>query len=260
MEKSLVLVEKIKELSQAYLGKDRVDLLTSSTPKEWKKTRPIRGGGNVEYVPGPRFIQRANDAFGFLWSFEMPEATEKIPGQLVGKGRLTVHVPVVKKRTVRTYSEDGKQVREVSEEFEEWKIVKEQYGGVDIKTWTDDKPAKDRKGNPLQDSEHHLIYEHRKGSAIDVGDDYKSVSTEAFKKCCTGFGMFLDVYGARDDEVEGGADEVQYEVLFMRGQQAGMDETQTKEWAVKELGKALSEADEMEIMSLIPKLVAIKKG
>lgn len=259
MEKSLVTQEKIKELSQVYLGKDRVDLLTSSTPKEWKKTRPIRGGGSVEYVPGPRFIQRANDAFGFLWSFEVPEASEKIPGQLVARGKLTVHVPVLKKRTVRTYMEDGKQVKEVSEEFEEWKIVKEQYGGVDIKIWADDKPAKDRKGNQLQDSEHHLIYEHRKGAAIDIGDDYKSVSTEAFKKCCTGFGMFLDVYGARDDTDEGGADETQYEVLFMRGQQAGMDEIQTREWAVRELGKPLGEAEEMEILSLIPKLVVMRK-
>ncbi len=259
MEKSLVSAEKVKELSEVYLGKDRVSLITSPTPKEWKKTRPIRGGGNVEYVPGPRFIQRANDAFGFLWSFEVPEATEKVPGQLVARGKLTVHIPVMKKRVVKTYMEDGKQVREVSEEFELLGVVKEQYGGIDIKKYADDKRAKDKRGNDIMDAEHHIIYEHQAGDVIDIGDDYKSVSTEAFKKCCTGFGMFLDVYGARDDKDEGGADEAQYEVLYMRGQQAGMDEAQTKKWAVKELGKPLSEADEAEVLSLIPKLAAMKK-
>lgn len=235
MGKDLVLRDK-------YLGKELADELTAPTPEECIRTRPIRGGGTVRYVSGSHFIEKLNNCFGFLWSYNVPEQFEK-DGQLVSKGQLTVHIPVPKRQITREYEKDGRTVREATTEYERWDIVKTQFGSSEIKRYAKDET--DRKTGKLK---------HRVGDVIDLADDYKAAGTDAMKKCATQLGIFLDVYGPREEEGEG-VTKIQLEVLYMRGQEAGMSEEETKKWAEKELGKLLGECDVLEVMGLIPKLM-----
>jgi len=250
MEKSLVPEEKARELRLRYLQKfaglteqesrDLVEVLTASTPKEWIKERPARGGTVVPYVPGPYFIQRFNDAFGFLWSYEVPEYFEK-DGQIVTKGRWSLNIPG---RTIMRKLPDG---TEETIKFEGLQIVKEQFGSSEVKRYAKDET--DRKTGAVK---------HKKGDVIDLGDDYKGAGTDAMKKCGTQLGMFLDVYGPRESAEEAAIRE-QFETLYWRGEQAGMTKDETDAWAEKELGKPLSEADELEVMGLVPKLIEMAK-
>lgn len=248
MEKNLVPSEtQIKELRYRYLGGDLVDLLTAPTPPEWVRTRPIRGGGVVEYIPGGYFTQRLNDCFGCLWSYEVKAYFEK-DKQLVGLGRMTIKVPG---RTITREFPDG---TKETIKFDPIEIVKEQFGGSDVKGYSKD--VLDKSGKKL----------HSKGDPIDIADDYKAMATDAKKKCGTELGLFLDVYGPREAEEEGGRgkeDRVsgsQLDVLWMRGEQAGMSEEETRKWAEEELGKSLDGCTPLEVMSLIPKLVEKAKG
>lgn len=244
MGKDLVPEEKIKELATKYLGVELVDLLTAPTPPEWVRRRPIRGGGVAEYIPGGFFTQRLNEVFGFLWSYEITESFER-NGQLVGKGRLTVKIPG---RTITREHPDG--IKEIIR-FEGLEVVKEQFGGSDIKVYAAD--AFDKKGTKL----------HGKGEPIDIGDDYKSMATDARKKCGIELGMFQDIYGPREaeeEEREGRVRGSQLGVLWMRGKQAGMDEAETREWAEEVLGQSLEESDEGDVLRLIPELVEMAKA
>ena len=259
METNPVLIpeDKVKALRSQYLGGDLVDLLRAPTPSEWIKSRPIRGGGSVDYIPGAYFTMRLNDCFGCLWSYEVKGYFErwtetkdgvKKNGQLVGLGRLTIRVPG---RTITRELPDG--TKEIVR-FDPVEIVKEQFGGSDIKTYSKD--VMDKSGKVL----------HKAGESIDIGDDYKAMATDAKKKCGTELGMFLDIYGPREGEEEnsrGKEDRVsggQLDVLFMRGEGAGMNEEETREWAEEELGKPLDRCTPLEVMALIPKLVEKAKG
>jgi len=230
-------LERVRaELRNKYLGEDLVAELTKPTPQEVSQERPIRGGGMVKYVAGPHFIRKLNDCFGFLWSYEVPESFE-LNGQIVGKGRLTVNVPHVKKRTVRRYVEGGKEVEEESVEYEMLSIVKEQFGSSEVKKYSRD--TKDKK----------------RGDVIDLGDDYKSMGTDAFKKCATSFGVFLDVYESRASQEEGVVTKQQLDVFYMRAEQAGMDKKQAEKWGEEQIGKPFGTWDPLECMELIPKLI-----
>lgn len=244
MENPPITSEQARELAIKYLGGDLVDLLTAPTPKEWKRNRKIRGGGRVDYIPGAFFTQRLNEVFGFLWSYEVVEAFEK-DGQLIGKGRLTIKVPG---RSVTIKHPDGIEETYRTDGIE---VVKEQYGGSDIKTYAQDIVGKG--GGPPQ---------HRKGEPIDIGDDYKAMATDAKKKCGTELGMFHDVYGpgmADEEEKEGKVRGSQLSVLWMRGEAAGMDEAATRKWAEEKLGKALEDCDQEPVLDLIPQLMEMAK-
>jgi hypothetical protein len=222
-------------------SKDLAQLLTSDTPEEWVEERPIRGGGKVKYVPGPYFIKRFNDAFGFLWNYEVPEYFER-DGQIVAKGRWSFRIPG---RTITRKFPDG---TEETIRFDGMEVVKEQFGSSEIKRYSRD--VKNPKTGEVT---------YKKGDVIDLGDDYKAASTDAMKKCGTQLGLFPDIYSSRAAEEERGISKQQLEVLYMRGRNAGMDEQATLKWAEEELGKPLSAADQLEAMSLIPKLVDLAK-
>lgn len=241
MERSPVPEDKARELKIKYLGGDLVDMIETPTPTEpdefgkWIEERPARGGRMVKYVPGFRFIQRLNDCFGFLWSHRVISHFEK-DGHIVSLDQVKVQIP---RRTVTREYPDG--MKETIQ-FDGLEVVKEQFGSSEVKRYSSD--AKDKRGNIT----------HHKGDIIDLGDDYKGASTDAMKKCATGFGMFLDVYGPRESEGEG-LTKGQLEVLYMRGEEAGMTQEETGKWAEAELGKPLKDADVLEVMQLVPVLI-----
>jgi len=239
--------DRVLELRYKYLGKDLVDMLTAPTPTEpdelgkWIEERPARGGSMVKYVPGFRFIQRLNDCFGFFWSYKVPEQFE-LNGQIVAKGELSVTIPG---RTITRKLPDGteEQIR-----FDELTIKKTQFGSSEIKRYS--KNVMGKGGN---------VVIHKAGDVIDLGDDYKGAATDAMKKCATQFGMFLDVYASRGAEEEGVATKAQLDVLYMRGEQAGMSKEETEKWAEEQIGKPMREWDPLDAMGLIPVLIDMAK-
>lgn len=87
------------------------NLITGKTPKDVIYQRPIRGGAEVDYVPGWWFVEQLNSLFGHLWDFEVLRETigEK---QVWLIGRLTIKLP------------------------EGMTVSKTAYGGSDIKTYS----------------------------------------------------------------------------------------------------------------------------
>lgn len=65
------------------------NLITGKTPKDVVYQRPVRGGANVDYIPGWWFIEQLNSLFSHLWDFDV--LSEFVGQQQVWvKGRLTV--------------------------------------------------------------------------------------------------------------------------------------------------------------------------
>jgi len=235
--------EKAREVGlkhlQKFLGlteeesKSLVELITAPTPNDWIKTRPARGGIQVEYLPGFRFIEKLNSCFGFLWSHRVVDAFER-DGHIVTTNQVVIQIPG---RTISKEYPDG--TKELIR-FDGLEVVKTQFGGSDVKKYSRDTGDK------------------RKGDIIDLADDYKASATDGMKKCSTELGMFLDVYGQRETQ-EGGPSRQQLEVLYMRGKNAGMDEIETDQWVEEQLGKSIKECDQLDIMGLIPKLIDLAK-
>lgn len=249
-------ITAIEVLKTKYLSKELVEELTAETPRNIIKTRKIRGGGEVGYVQGSDFIRKLNNCFGFLWSYGTTEFFKE-GEQIVGKGRLTFHFPIPKKKTIRRFVEDGRQVEEETTEFEILNITKEQYGSSEIKRWTSTEYMKDKKGNNQKDKDGNYLFKHRAGDIIDLGDDYKSAGTDAMKKAATQFGIFLDVYEKR---AEGGGEgsgvsESQADAFYMRAEEAGMTNEEADKWATEQLGKEKDKWEGYDLMLLIPKLL-----
>ncbi len=247
MEKTQIVTEEAaRELKNKYLGENLVNMLTQETSEELIDNRPARGGSTVKYVAGHHFIQRFNDCFGFLWGYDIPESFE-LNGQIVVKGQLTVSIPVLKKRIIRRFVEDGKDIEEETTEYERWDIRKTQFGSSEIKRYA--KTITNRQNVVL----------HKAGDVIDLGDDYKGAATDAMKKCGTQFGIFLDVYSSRGGGDEGGVSKEQYKVFYWRAEEAGMDQEGAEKWASEKLEKPFKDIDQLEVMSLIPALMDLKK-
>lgn len=244
-ELQLTFLERVLGLSRDY-SQTLMDMISEPTPEEHIKTRPARGGKAVPYIPGYRFIQRFNECFGPLWSYAIADKFEK-DGQIVVLGRWSLKIPG---RTIERILPDG--TREIAR-FDGFEIFKEQFGSSEVKRYANDDFRENRKT-------HQRELVHKKGDIIDLGDDYKGGATDAMKKCGTELGMYLDVYGQREEESESGVTKQQYSALYMRGKEAGMEESATKSWAAKELGKTLEEADQLEVMGLIPKLVDMARA
>lgn len=259
-ENSLVEKPELPESATKYLGLDIVEKLTEVTPSNLISKRISRGGGSVDYIAGHHFIEKLNEIFGFLWSYDIP-SWEVQGNQIVVKGQLTVHVPVIKKRTTKKYFKDGQEVIEESVEYEILGLVKTQFGSSEIKRWTKSKKMTDKKGNPQTDSQGKDLYTYKAGDVIDLGDDFKGAGTDALKKTATQFGIFLDIYASKgsDDEGAKGPDEAQVRVLHSRGSQAGMSEEETDKWIEEQLGCPLDKADTLSLMQLVPKLIKLAK-
>lgn len=254
----------IEQLRTKYLSQELVDLLTQPTPFTGKDSpvryRKARGGSRVAYVPSTHFITRLNDCFGFLWSFENKEPLKE-GDQIVSGGRLTVHIPILKKKTVRTFMENGKEVTEESQEFEILNVSKEQFGSSEVKKYSKTEIAKDRAGNTQKDDKGNAIIKHRAGDVIDLGDDFKAAATDSLKKCATHFGIYLDVYRSSDKE-EGGKkgqlEETHLEVFYDRANEAGMNNEEADKWAEEQIGKEKEEWEAVDLMALVPELIKLK--
>lgn len=121
--------------------------MLQKTPTIHVHKRKGRAGLMFEYVTGTYMKKVLNYVFGWNWDFEIVSEKE-IGKQIVVRGRLTV--------------KDNKGN----------KIVKEQYGGADIK-YKDSKP-------------------------MDIGNDYKAAATDALKKCASELGIASDIYGKNE--------------------------------------------------------------
>lgn len=231
MTSDLVSEDKIKELRNKYFGGELIDFLTSPTPEEFTDYRSVGGGKKVKYIFGHYFIQKLNDAFGFLWSLDVPEWHQN-DKHLTAKVVLSVTVPG---RTIKEY-ENGHLVREIT--YDQIEIRKTQFGGQEVKYYSD-----------------------KSRGMLDFANDLKGAVTDGMKKCGTMLGIGLDIYGSRiESEEKEGVRKEQIDALFRWGEQyMKWDEVKTKEWAEKELGKKPENAEVLELMGLRAKLMNLQK-
>lgn len=134
-------------------------LILEKTPSKYIKLKPGRGGMQLAYVETGYMIDRLNKIFNYMWSFEIKEKTQNQSlTQCQVLGRLTgyVVIPVP----------NGQPIIQP--------IVKEQWGGSDIKKFT--------AGHP------------QAGTPMDIADDFKSAGSDALKKCASMLGIAADLY------------------------------------------------------------------
>lgn len=201
------------------------NLVTGKTPKKVVYQRPIRGGSQTDYVPGWWFDQQANALFHHLWSHQV---VEKYVGenQIWTLDRVTVHVPG---STVIERKPDG---TVVETRYDSLNVVKEQFGGSDIKKYTQNPP----KGKSV-------------GDVIDIGDDLKSSATDGKKKCLTAFGFAPDIYGQRDTGVTS-----QLKTLYSVGEKKGMSAKEVDQFSKEEMEKDPESLQSLEVLTLIQKI------
>ncbi len=103
-------------LTETNLSTLQIESIIAPTPKQVVMTRPGKGGGNWDYVPGWWFKKKLNFVFGFHWDFEI--VGERIDGDFVTvKGKLIVY--------------DSKAMKPMA--------TKMDYGGAEIKYRRDTK-------------------------------------------------------------------------------------------------------------------------
>lgn len=125
-------------------------MILQRTPKEHVRQRPGKGGGTWDYVTGVYIRKVLNYVFGWLWDF-----------QIIDKGKEGEQVWVSGRLTIK--NEKGEVL-----------IIKEQFGGADIKF---------RKGTK---------------SPLDYANDLKAAATDALKKCASELGIASDIYGKNE--------------------------------------------------------------
>lgn len=135
----------------------KTSLINKKTPQEYIKQKAGRGGMTFNYVEAGYIIDQLNKIFNYMWSFEVKEkqintgvTQVAVLGKLTGYIVIPTTPPMVQA------------------------IVKEQWGGSDIKMFS--------QGHPKQ------------GTPMDIADDFKAASTDAMKKCASLLGVAQDVY------------------------------------------------------------------
>lgn len=232
-------------------AKALVELLTEATPKDIIKYRDIPGGKKAPYVPGPEFIKKFNQAFGFLWSFEIPDIkVDSDNKNLVAKGRWSLTFPG---RTITRKHPDG---MEETVRFDGFSVIKEQFGSSDVKRWTSDAPATDKKGRPIKKANGDQVYKHRVGDMLDLGNDYKAAATDAMKKCGMELGMFMDVYGPRDsDSEQSGPSDTQLQAFYFRAEKTSRNKDSADAYFLERTGKPIDQALDQEVLSMTADLI-----
>jgi|WetSurMetagenome_2_1015567.scaffolds.fasta_scaffold01987_6 hypothetical protein len=148
---------KIIEPQYGLTDPKKEKLIMEETPPEYIKEKPGRGGFKLKYVETGYMIDRLNKIFNYMWSFEVVEKTQNQSlTQVQVRGRLTGYIVIPTTPPIVQA------------------IVKEQYGGSDIKRFG--------QGHPLA------------GSPMDIADDYKSATSDALKKCASMLGIAADLY------------------------------------------------------------------
>jgi RNA recognition motif-containing protein len=184
-ELALIEASELSLVDNNNLNDKQLALILKRTPAQYVKTRPAKGGGTWDYVPGGYMKKILNLMFGWDWDFEIIE-DKIIHGEVIVKGRLTCR-------------SNGKE------------IVKMQYGNKDIaykteKVFNDDGTAKmiQKYGKTMQETRPSEI-------PLSIGNDLKSAATDCLKKCAAEIGIAADIYNkddfkevkvALDDDVE----------------------------------------------------------
>jgi len=192
---------------------------TDEFPNKELPTRPIRGGKTeVDYIPGWWMLNQLNALFSHNWDFQIVDkGIDTKEDQVWVLGRLTVR------------DEAGNSV------------IKEQFGGSDIKRYSEKHPK------------------HPNG-IMDLADDLKAASTDSLKKCSTELGFGSDVYGNRELLEKTAAPKSQIRVLYKRAEEAGMGVSDVEELCAYEFeGAKPEELVEIKMLDLLDKLNKIIK-
>lgn len=144
--------------------------MVQKTPKRHIHVRRGRGGQQFRYATTSYVQKVLNEAFGWAWSFQVIDkgVDDKKQGIWV-QGRLTV----------------------LSKESLQPMIIKEQFGGADIK------------------------YVRGTDQYVDIADDYKAASSDALKKCASLLGICADLYADQQtaDEIVDRAEKVKAVII-----------------------------------------------
>ena len=149
--------KEITNVSEVGLATKQWEAIGATTPSEFIKKRPGRGGKVFSYVETGYVIDLLNKTFNGMWEFTIEDQSVG-QGQVWVRGRLTVKFPIFDK--------------EVNVQLVE-SVSKTQYGGSDIKK------------------------EKSTGASVDIADDLKAAGSDALKKCASLFGFAADIYWAK---------------------------------------------------------------
>lgn len=138
--------------------------LMQKTPEKYVMTRPAKGGGSWDYVPGWYVQKVLNFTFGWLWDYEA-----------VQEPTVTEIIQIIEKKIDQIWVTGRLTVKDDAGHS----ITKTQTGRADIKFRRDIRQP------------------------LDIGNDLKAAHTDALKKCASLFGIASDIYGKREAKKEG---------------------------------------------------------
>lgn len=171
-ELALIDASDLSLVENNNLNANQLALILKKTPAQYVKTRPAKGGGTWDFVPGGYMKKILNLMFGWDWDFEIMD--EKIMhGEVIVKGKLTCR-------------SNGKE------------IVKMQYGNKDI-AYKADKVFNEN-GTPKMILKYGKTVQETTPSEtpLSIGNDLKSAATDALKKCAAEIGIAADIYNKED--------------------------------------------------------------
>lgn len=198
--------------------------------------RPIRGSREAPYIPGYWFIKNANALFGYYWDHKITEfrIDDKLD-QVLSLNQITVKIPG---KTVTETKPDG---TVVETRFDPVEITKMQFGGSDIKRYTQGE---------------------KQGRVMDLADDLKASGTDGMKKCLVEFGFGADVYGDREmievaTESERQA-QTHLAALYVAGEKRGMSKNKVDEFSSEAMGKKPEDLMPAAVLTLLGEIRSLK--
>lgn len=179
-EIKIVNVEDLSQVEDNVLNHQQLQMVMRTTPKEYVKERPAKGGGKWSYVSVGYVTKALNLMFGWDWDFEvikdnMDMVLMGTANESVVLGKLTCRVTNPKTGKVRT-------------------IVKTQYGNHDVKYKNETR--KDDKGKVIMDGKYPKNF--KSIIPLSIGNDMKAAASDALKKCASSIGVAADIYNASE--------------------------------------------------------------
>lgn len=155
---ALIDADDLSLVEDNSLNAKQLKIILKSTPAQYVKQRPAKGGGKWSYVTGGYVKKCLNLMFGWDWDFEIIDEQILIEAkEVVVKGRLTCR-------------SGGKT------------IVKMQFGNKDI-VFKKQRSEEDKNNPPIP---------------LSIGNDLKAAATDALKKCASEIGIAADIYNKED--------------------------------------------------------------
>jgi hypothetical protein len=158
-----IMEVNVVDESIACLTPKQIGLIKIKTPAGYVKKRKGKGGREFDYIETNYVITMLNSLFGFRWDLDV---LWEVPfEEALKQGSVTV------KTKLTVYDKNGNA------------LSKTQYGSQPI-VYEKDKPRE-------------VQY-----LAMEVGDLYKSATSDGLKKCASLFGIALDVYSGEFSDKE----------------------------------------------------------